>query len=135
MKPTKGICVDGSSRGNPGIAGYQAVDIETGKELFKVNIGISTNNIAEFIGLVHAISYARKNGYDAIYSDSQTAIAWVRNRKAKSTLVMNDKTKKSIEYVERSEKYLQTLEPGFFKLINKWETKLWGENQADFGFK
>lgn len=135
MKPNKGICVDGSSRGNPGIAGYQAVDLATGKELFKVDIGTSTNNIAEFIGLVHAISFARKNGYDAIYCDSITAIAWVRNRKAKSSLVLNDKTKKSIEYVERAEKYLNTLEPTFFRIINKWETKIWGENKADFGFK
>lgn len=135
MKPSKGICVDGSSRGNPGIAGYQAVDLATGEQLFKVDIGHSTNNIAEFIGLVHAISFARKNGYTEIYSDSQTAIAWVRNKKAKTTLVLNEKTKKSIEYVERSEKYLQTLEPGFFRLVNKWETKLWGENEADFGFK
>ena len=62
MKPTSGICVDGSSRGNPGPAGYKAVDLSTGKELFNVNIGDSTNNIAEFIGLVHAIDYAIKIG-------------------------------------------------------------------------
>lgn len=135
MKPNKGICVDGSSRGNPGIAGYQAVDLSTGEQLFKVDIGISTNNIAEFLGLAHAISYAKKNGYTEIYSDSVTAIAWIRNKKAKSTLVLNDKTKKSLDFIERTEKYLNTIDPSYMNLVNKWETKKWGENKADFGFK
>lgn len=135
MRPIKGICVDGSSRGNPGIAEYKAIDLSTGKELFKINIGVSTNNIAEFIGLTHAINFARKNGYDNVYSDSQTAIAWVRNRKAKTSLRLNSETSKSINYLQHSEKYLQTLEPTFFKIVKKWETKKWGENPADFGYK
>ena len=134
MKPLSGICVDGSSRGNPGLAGYKAVDLATGKELFNVNIGDSTNNIAEFIGLVHAIDYAIKNGYTHVYSDSQTAIAWVRNQKSKSTLVSNVKTERSINLMNRAENHLSKL-PGYFKLVNKWETNKWGENEADFGYK
>lgn len=138
MKPTTGIVVDGSSRGNPGAAAYKAVDLATGKELFNVNIGDSTNNIAEFIGLTHAINYALKNGYTHVYSDSVTAIAWVRNKKANTKLKSNIRTQKSIELIGRAEKYLNDLsvkEPGYFKLVNKWETTLWGENEADFGYK
>jgi ribonuclease HI len=134
MKPTSGICVDGSSRGNPGPAGYKAVDLATGKELFNVSIGDSTNNIAEFIGLVHAIDYAIKNGYTHVYSDSQTAIAWVRNKKSKSTLVSNVRTERSINLMNRAENHLSKL-PGHFKLVHKWETGKWGENEADFGYK
>lgn len=138
MKPTTGIVVDGSSRGNPGAAAYKAVDLATGKELFNVNIGDSTNNIAEFIGLVHAIDYAIKNGYTEVYSDSVTAIAWVRNKKANTKLKDTYRTKKSIDLMSRAEKHLISLsvnKPNYFKLVNKWETNLWGENEADFGFK
>lgn len=134
MKPTSGICVDGSSRGNPGPAGYKAIDLATGKELFNVDIGHSTNNIAEFIGLVHALDYAIKNGYTHVYSDSITAIAWVRNKKSKSTLANNLRTEKSIDLMLRAESHLCKL-PGYFKLVNKWETDKWGENEADFGYK
>ena len=134
MKPTSGICVDGSSRGNPGAAGYKAIDLVTGKELFNVDIGHSTNNIAEFIGLVHALDYAIKNGYTHVYSDSITAIAWVRNKKSKSTLANNLRTEKSIDLMLRAESHLSKL-PGYFKLVHKWETDKWGENEADFGYK
>lgn len=132
MRPTSGICVDGSSRGNPGAAGYQAVDIATGEVLFNVKIGDSTNNIAEFIGLVHALDYAIKNGYTEVYSDSQTAIAWVRNKKAKSTLKLNQKTERSLNLMARAEAHLSEI-PGY--LVKKWETGDWGESPADFGYK
>lgn len=134
MKPTSGIVVDGSSRGNPGPAGYQAVDIATGEVLFNVKIGDSTNNIAEFIGLVHALDYAIKNGYTEVYSDSQTAIAWVRNKKAKSTLKLNLKTERSLNLMARAEAHLSKI-PGYFNLVKKWETGDWGESPADFGYK
>src|SRR5215217_3081082 len=82
MRPSKGISVDGSCRGNPGKAAYRAVDIETGKELFNIDIGIATNNIAEFLGLCHVL-YAYPN--HTIYTDSVTAISWVKNKKAKTS--------------------------------------------------
>lgn len=135
MKPTSGIVVDGSSRGNPGPAAYKAVDLATGKELFNVDIGDSTNNIAEFIGLTHAINYALTNGYTHVYSDSITAIAWVRNKKANTKLRITAKTEKSINFIARSEQYLNSIDPSYFKLVNKWETNIWGENEADFGYK
>lgn len=135
MKPTKGITVDGSSRGNPGPSNYRAVDIETGNELFNINIGISTNNIAEFCGLVHAIDFALKNGYTTVYSDSVTAIAWVRNKKHNSKLQASSLTQKSIEIMNRAEAHLHTFPNNFFSMIDKWDTKQWGENPADFGLK
>jgi ribonuclease HI len=60
MKPTKGIIVDGSSRGNPGKSSCRGIDIETKVILFEHDLGISTNNVAEFCGLAYAISYALK---------------------------------------------------------------------------
>lgn len=128
-KPTKGISVDGSCRGNPGDASYRAVDIETGRELFKENIGEATNNIAEFLGLCHAIWYNRKNKINSdIYCDSVTAIAWVRNKQAKSTF----KSPKIQERLTKAEEYLKTIDT---IEIKKWDTKNFGEIPADFGLK
>ena len=135
MKPIEGISVDGSSRGNPGDSAYRGVDLKTGEILFDIRIGDSTNNIAEFIGLTHAINYAIKNNYTKVYSDSVTAIAWVRNKKANTTLAKTPKTEKSLELVSKSEKYLMKLDINYMTYVEKWDTKKWGESPADFGFK
>ena len=36
--------------------------------------------------------------------------------------------------MNRAEAHLSKL-PGYFKLVHKWETNNWGENEADFGYK
>jgi probable phosphoglycerate mutase len=51
------ISADGGSRGNPGPAAYGAVVSENGKilhELFET-IGVATNNVAEYNGLLAAL--------------------------------------------------------------------------------
>ena len=56
------LTADGGSRGNPGPAGYGAVVTENGKivaELFDV-IGIATNNVAEYSGLLAGLSHIHK---------------------------------------------------------------------------
>lgn len=129
MKPTKGISVDGGCSGNPGNAYYRAVDIETGEELFNVNIGIATNNIAEFLGACHALYYRNNKNLDLpIYSDSKTAITWIKNKKANTSYSessINDKLRKA-------ENFLKGLKD--VKIL-KWETSLYGEIPADFGLK
>jgi len=53
------LTADGGSRGNPGPAGYGAVVSESGKiiaELFDV-IGVATNNVAEYSGLLAGLSH------------------------------------------------------------------------------
>ena len=53
------LTADGGSRGNPGPAGYGAVVTESGKiiaELFDV-IGIATNNVAEYNGLLAGLTH------------------------------------------------------------------------------
>lgn len=59
MARTFKLTADGGSRGNPGPAGYGAVVSENGKiiaELFDV-IGIATNNVAEYSGLLAGLSH------------------------------------------------------------------------------
>ena len=111
-KPVRGICVDGGTEGNPGPCFYRGVDLETGKKLFYKHLGKGTNNIAEFLGIVHAIHYCEKNNIEPnIWSDSMTAIAWVRNKKHKSTF-NGDVTKR----IDKACIYLQSKDIK----INKW---------------
>ena len=55
---------DGGSRGNPGIAagGAVVIDAETGEILAEVGvfIGVATNNVAEYSGLVGGLRKARE---------------------------------------------------------------------------
>ncbi len=130
------IAVDGACSGNPGTMEYRGVDVPTGAELFRVGpFQESTNNIGEFLALVHALALFEKQGNDhtAIYSDSRTAIAWVRNRKCNSKLARTEANARSFELIARAEHWLLTHNP--VNRICKWETKQWGEIPADFGRK
>lgn len=122
MRPKEGVSVDGGCSGNPGKAYYRAVDIATGKELFRKDIGVATNNIAEFIGLCQAI---RDYPDSVIYSDSITAISWVKKKKANSSF--------DFPRLEKVEEWLKILNK--MPKIEKWLTKEWGEIPADFGLK
>lgn len=126
-QPTRGICVDGGTEGNPGPCFYRGVDIETNTVLFEKHLGEGTNNIAEFLAIVHAIHYCEKNNIEPnIWSDSKTAIAWVKNKKTNTTIngPITDRLIKACEYLKNKN-----------VVINKWKTKQWGEIPADFGRK
>ena len=139
IRPQKGIAVDGACSPNPGPAEYQCVDLETDRVIFAEKIGKATNNIAEFIGLVHAIRYVQKNNLNvSIWTDSTTAKAWVRKKKSNSTYsykgAYSKKNKKWYPYLKICNKYLQENEVDL-DMIKKWQTKMWGEIPADFGRK
>jgi ribonuclease HI len=126
-KPTKGICVDGGTEGNPGPCFYRGVNLDTNEIIFEKHLGPGTNNIAEFLAICHAIHYCEKHGIEPnIWSDSVTAIAWVRNKKHKSTFDGDVTTR-----MDEACKYLINKDIK----INKWLTKEWGEIPADFGRK
>lgn len=132
VKPQYGICVDAGTVGNPGPCFYRGIDIETKEVLFHEELGIGTNNIAEFLAVCHAVMYCEKNSHlngittANIWSDSETAIAWFKNKKHKSTF--------DGEIIERLDKAIEFIKGKDIK-INKWLTKEWGEIPADFGRK
>ena len=79
------VYVDGGARGNPGPAGY-GVRIETSNgdvknELYEP-IGIATNNVAEYRGLIAALDYLVKGGFQEalIRSDSQLVVRQMQGR-------------------------------------------------------
>ena len=61
--------IDGGARGNPGPAGY-GVRIEhpdgTLIDEFCDSIGVATNNVAEYRGLIAALEYAAAHGYPVV---------------------------------------------------------------------
>jgi ribonuclease HI len=71
--------IDGGARGNPGPAGF-GVRIETADgrlvEEFSESIGVATNNVAEYRGLLAALDWARAHGVSAVQirSDSQLLV-------------------------------------------------------------
>lgn len=129
------ISVDASSLNNPGLTEYQGVDTGTGEKLFvskKYKEG--TNNIGEFLALVEAMKYLEDKGLDIpIYTDSMTALAWVRNHKVNTELKVTDNTKELFEDVDKAVEYLKRTKRKAD--IRKWDTKKWGESKADFGRK
>lgn len=129
------ISVDAASSGNPGKMEYRGVDTKTKKELFKQGpFDEATNNIGEFLAIVHALAYLQKQKSDQIiYTDSRTAMSWVKKKVCNTKLVRTEKNKPVFELVERAVNWLQT--NNYKTIIVKWETKAWGEIPADFGRK
>ena len=130
-----GWAVDAACAGNPGKMEYRGVELMTGREIFRVGpIDNSTNNIGEFLAIVHALSLMFQRGErHTIYSDSKTGMAWVRNRKVKTTLERNSSTEKSFKLLERALSWLNSHTVDV--KIRKWDTERWGEIPADFGRK
>jgi ribonuclease HI len=129
------ISVDAASSGNPGVMEYRGVDTKSKKELFKQGpFEEGTNNIGEFLAIVHGLAYLKKSdSTDVIYTDSKTAMSWVRKKRCNSKLQRNKKNKLTYELVDRAVHWLKT--NNFSTPIVKWETKAWGEIPADFGRK
>lgn len=129
------ISVDAASSGNPGIMEYRGVDTKTKKQLFiQGPFPEGTNNIGEFLALVHGLALLKKNNSKRIlYTDSKIAMSWVRKKTCNTKLPRNSKNKDLFDLVDRAITWLKT--NTYETTIVKWETKAWGEIPADFGRK
>lgn len=128
------LAVDAACSGNPGVMEYQGIYIATRTRVFHYRSPLGTNNIGEFLAIVHGLSYLKKHGLEQIiYSDSATAMSWVRQKVCKSKLPENEKTRELWDYVHRAEQWLRS--NNYTTEIRKWDTEHWGEIPADFGRK
>ena len=130
-----GWAVDAACAGNPGRMEYRGVELMTGREIFRIGpFEKSTNNIGEFLAIVHALALMANLGErHTIYSDSVTGMSWVRNRKVKTQLKRDASTEKSFQMMERALSWLNT--HSYDVKIRKWDTDRWEEVPADFGRK
>ena len=116
------IAVDAGCSGNPGAMEYQGVYLGNEQRLFHFGPIQGTNNIGEFLAIVHALALIKKNGWDMkVYSDSISGMAWVRQ------------TAQVLDLVIRAENWLWA-NPKHAEVL-KWNTEEWGEIPADFGRK
>ncbi len=136
-KPNHGIVVDGACKANPGPAEYRGVRLNDGVVIFSVPPFMGTNNVAEFLAIVHAMALLINEGKnnEVIYSDSLNAINWINAGKCRTKLPHEEPYQKAYSLIERAEAWLAKHPMNIRPKLKKWETHLWGENPADYGRK
>ena len=128
------IAVDAACSGNPGVMEYQGVYVASHTQLFHFKAPVGTNNIGEFLAIVHGLAYLKKHNMKQIlYSDSVNAINWVRAKQCRTKLALTPDTEKLYDIIRRAEAWLHN--NSYSTEIRKWDTDHWGEIPADFGRK
>ena len=114
---------------------FRGVRLSNKKEIFSFGpFGGGTNNVGEFLAIVNAMAYLKKNDLNIpIYSDSRTAISWVRNKCANTDLKNSDPNTELMNTILKAERWLK--DNVFLGRIIKWNTRKWGEIPADYGRK
>jgi ribonuclease HI len=109
--------IDGGARGNPGPAGYGVyIQGPDGAPLGELHggLGIATNNVAEYNGLLAALRWARDHGHTTVHikADSLLVVEQMRGRfkvkhpglqplHAKATLLAHEVGRVTFEHVRR----------------------------------
>lgn len=134
---SQSFSVDSSRSGSSGRLQYRCLDNRSNQVVFARDLGVfraHVNNLGEFLALVQAMRYLKQHQLDLpIYSDSRTAMAWVRQRACKSTVLGDPETQTLRQEVEAALVWLhqQTDLPR----VLYWNTPAWGEISADYGRK
>lgn len=144
--PNFALAVDAACSGNPGPMEYRGVLLHSEtpedpstfravKDVFHYGPVHGTNNIGEFLAIVHALALMKQKDITmTIYSDSMTAQTWMRNRKCKTTLPRTPETEELYQLIVRAETWLRNNQPLSTPVV-KWNTEELGEIPADFGRK
>lgn len=129
------LVVDAAWNTATGDMEYQGIYLATGQKLFLKGPYVDgTNNIGEFLAIVHALALLHQKGSNIpVYSDSRTAIGWVKKGRANTKLEETPRNAELFELLDRAETWLNTHR--YANPVLKWETTVWGENPADFGRK
>ena len=122
-------------RNSPGPLEYRGVDLQTGQEIFHQGpYQHGTNNVGEFLAIVHVLRLLeKKKSKLTVYSDSSTAIGWVKKKRCNTELAANEKNAPLFKLINQAEDWLA--ERPIANPILKWDTKAWGEIPADFNRK
>ena len=128
------IAVDAACSWNPWEMEYRWIDLRTWDEIFHEKFKIWTNNIGEFLAIVHWLEYLWDDNR-VIYSDSRIAISRVNQLQCKTKVNSNEDQSfwKTLEAIKRAEKWIK--DNWIKHRILKWNTEDWWEIPADFGRK
>lgn len=129
------ICVDGAHSFSTHLSEYQGVYTKTGERIFYQGpFKYGSNNLMEFLAIVHALALCKQKGWNVpIYSDSKTAINWVKEKEVNTNIARSQENEEIFDLVARALEWLN--QNTYENEILKWDTKSWGENPADFGRK
>lgn len=129
------VSVDASTIENPGVTEYRGVDTRTKQVLFQMKYDEATNNIGEFLAIVHALALYKKEGKELkiLYRDSVYAISWVKQKKCKTKYEKTEHNTKVFDHIQRAVTWLENNE--YETKILKWNTAAWGQIPADYGRK
>lgn len=127
---TKGIAVDAAHSMKQKKTEFRGVDLATGEVIFYRSLGNKTINIGEFLAIVEACKYIIQNNYTPkrIFSDSQVAINWFKNKTAQSKKRERE-LDKALIYLRAAYTWVDQIE------VIHWNNKNWGETPADFDNK
>jgi len=130
------LSVDAACNGSPGDLEYRGVFTESEDEIFRVGPFLEgTNNVGEFLAIVHALTWMAKHKSQLpVYSDSENGISWVYAGKCRTKLQHTERNAALFAIIHSAENWLAENELPDDAVL-KWDTKLWGENPADFGRK
>lgn len=131
----KSIAVDAACSSATGILEYQGIDLVSEKTIFQQNFPIGTNNIGEFLAIVHGLARLQKEKKTdyALYSDSKIAIQWVYAGKCRTNFKWTPASQALLSRIEKAE--LRLKNNPITTSILKWDTETRGEIPADFGRK
>lgn len=127
---TKGIAVDAAHSMKQRKTEFRGVDLATGEIVFYKSLGNKTVNIGEFLAIVEACKYIIENKHEPkrIFSDSQVAINWFKNKVAQSK-AREKELDKALIYLRAAYTWVDKIE------VFYWDNKCYGEILADFGNK
>ncbi len=97
------LSVDAAYSSKTGIMEYRGVWTDSGSVYFHEIFSVGTNNVGEFLAVVHALAKMKSEGIEKdVYTDSNTAIAWVRNKRVNSGMDYGSNTKDLWNIISRA---------------------------------
>jgi ribonuclease HI len=126
------ICIHAECEGYVGKVKYFGFDMKSKSIIFQSKeFETGSKNGGEFLAIVHALAQMKKENAEQriIYSVSDVAIGWVRDKTQRTDLFKDKKTEAFFEMLERAVKWLENNEYEMDKIL-KWETNMWGKNPA-----
>jgi ribonuclease HI len=129
------VSVDAACSGSPGPVEYRGVSTRSREEIFHEGPHAhGTNNVGEFLAIVQALKWLkRKKLSEPVYSDSETAIKWVRRKVCNTTLKPDEQNARLFKLIAQAEAWLRKNKVE--NPVLKWDTQAWGEIPADFNRK